>query len=326
MTNTLEIKNLTVILEGRDKAPLKIIDRLNLSLAPGEILGLVGESGSGKSMTALSVMGLLPPGVRISQGEIFFKGRNLTALTPEKLRSLRGLDIGMVFQEPMTALNPVFTVGRQVAEVYTAHLGLSKKQAWQEAVTMLGKAGMPDPARRAGHYPHQLSGGMRQRVLIAMAMALNPALLLADEPTTALDVTIQAQILALLGQLVQEEKSACLLITHNLAVVAQMAQRVAVMYAGRLVEVAAIEQMFSAPLHPYTQGLWACLPAQARAGEKLPVIAGTVPSLGEVPPAACSFAPRCPQALDLCRQAEPALLNLNGDRRVACFLRHQERK
>jgi oligopeptide/dipeptide ABC transporter ATP-binding protein len=225
----------------------------------------------------------------------------------------------------MTALNPVFSIGRQVAEVYTAHQSLSKKQAWQQAVAMLSRVGIPDAARRAGSYPHQLSGGLRQRVLIAMAMALSPALLLADEPTTALDVTIQAQILTLLGQLTQERQSACLLITHNLAVVAQMAARAAVMYAGNIVEIAAIEDIFARPLHPYTQGLLACLPARGEAGAKLPAIPGLVPALGTVPENACPFAPRCSQAMAICGQARPVLAARGEGRQAACFLHDTEK-
>jgi oligopeptide/dipeptide ABC transporter ATP-binding protein len=275
-------------------------------------------------MTALSVMGLLPPGITIVSGAIYFQGHELTAMSQEHLRRIRGLKLGMIFQEPMTALNPVFTIGRQVAEVFRAHLSISKTEAWERAIDMLQKVGLPHARQRVMSYPHQLSGGMRQRVLIAMAMALTPPLLLADEPTTALDVTTQAQILSLLQEITRQQKTACLLITHNLAVVAQMAQRVAIMYAGRLVEVALVTRLLQNPRHPYSKGLLACLPMRSRPGTILPTINGQVPALEEIPANCCAFAPRCPQAMPRCRQQLPAFSRDRYGSEAACFLCTQE--
>jgi len=302
------------------------VDGLSLAVAPGEIAGLVGESGCGKSLTALSIMGLLPPPGRVAGGRILFEGRDLLSLSPRQMRGLRGREISMIFQEPMTSLNPVFTVGRQIAEEITAHEPVSRAAAWQRAVEMLDKVGIPEPAARARAYPHQLSGGMRQRVMIAMALALDPKLLIADEPTTALDVTIQAQILQLMRDLQQETGAAVLLITHNLAVVAQTCSRVMVMYTGRLVEDAPVEELFDHPLHPYTRGLLACLPARApRPGQKLPTIGGIVPPLGSLPPG-CAFSNRCPDAFEPCTQAEPALVEAAPGHAVRCYLHHQVRR
>lgn len=319
MDHGLIIKNLDVRLLNTQGSP-KIIDNLSLEIAPGEILGLVGESGSGKSMTALAIMGLLPPNIAATSGHIFFQGQDLLSLSPKQMRALRGAKLGMIFQEPMTALNPVFTIGRQVAEVYRAHLRISSKDAWRRAIAMLARVGLPDPEARAENYPHQLSGGLRQRVLIAMAMALNPPLLLADEPTTALDVTIQAQILSLLSRLTGQDGAACLLITHNLAVVSQLARRVAIMYAGRILELAPVRDLLAAPLHPYTQGLLASLPANSLPGRQLPTIGGTVPSINEIPKNACVFAPRCNRVFDRCRKEAPVLSEQGDQRLVACFL------
>jgi oligopeptide/dipeptide ABC transporter ATP-binding protein len=323
MTDGLYIKDLQIVLSSHPARPA-IVNRLSLEIAPGEILGLVGESGSGKSMTALAIMGLLPPGIDIASGGIYFQGRELTAMSQEQLRRIRGLKLGMIFQEPMTALNPVFTIGRQVAEVFRAHLSVSKTEAWERAIDMLQKVGLPHARQRVMAYPHQLSGGMRQRVLIAMAMALNPPLLLADEPTTALDVTIQAQILNLLKEITGRQKAACLLITHNLAVVAQMAQRVAIMYAGRLVETAPVARLLQNPRHPYTKGLLACLPMRSQPGTVLPTISGQVPALEEIPANSCAFAPRCPQAMPRCRRQLPGLNRDREGSEAACFLCAQE--
>ena len=319
----LAIQDLSTVFDSRDGA-ITAVDGLSLSVGQGEIAGLVGESGCGKSLTALSIMGLLPPPGRVSQGRILFQGEDLLTLPPRRMRALRGREISMVFQEPMTSLNPVFTVGRQIAEEITAHHALPRSEAWQRAVDMLAKVGIPEPVSRAKAYPHQLSGGMRQRVMIAMALALDPQLLIADEPTTALDVTIQAQILELMRHLQQETGAAVLLITHNLAVVAQTCSRVMVMYTGRLVENASVDELFDHPLHPYTQGLLACLPARApRPGQELPTIGGIVPALGNLPPG-CAFSDRCPQAFDLCRQAEPALKEVAPGHAVRCYLHHDQ--
>jgi len=319
----LHIDDLTTVFDS-EAGPIVAVDGLSLTVAPGEIAGLVGESGCGKSLTALSVMGLLSPPGRVAMGRILFQGRDLLTLPPAQLRGLRGNELSMIFQEPMTSLNPVFAVGRQIAEEITAHQDISKSQAWQRAVEMLHKVGIPEAEARARAYPHQLSGGMRQRVMIAMALALDPQLLIADEPTTALDVTIQAQILALMRRLQAETGAAVLLITHNLAVVAQTCSRVMVMYTGRLVEDALVNELFDHPLHPYTQGLLACLPARSpRPGQKLPTIGGIVPPLGELPPG-CAFSDRCSQAFDLCRQAEPALVEVAPGHSVRCYLHHDQ--
>ncbi|RJX35938.1 MAG: ABC transporter ATP-binding protein [Desulfarculus sp.] len=319
----LEIQDLVTVFDT-DDGVLAAVDGLDLFVEAGEILGLVGESGCGKSLTALSIMGLLPPPGRVAAGRVLFEGRDLLQATASEMRDLRGQAISMIFQEPMTSLNPVFTVGRQVAEEITAHLQTTNREAWQRAVEMLERVGIPDPKGRANSYPHQLSGGMRQRVMIAMALALNPQLLIADEPTTALDVTIQAQILGLMRRLKEETDTAILLITHNLAVVAQMCRRVAVMYTGRLVESATVEELFDHPLHPYTQGLLSCLPSRSpRPGQRLPTIGGIVPPLGALPPG-CAFSDRCPRRFAPCGQAEPALVEVAPGHWVRCYLHHDQ--
>ncbi|MCF8034444.1 MAG: ABC transporter ATP-binding protein [Desulfarculaceae bacterium] len=319
----LSIDGLSTVFDSED-GPIVAVDGLSLAVAPGEIAGLVGESGCGKSLTALSVMGLLPPHGRVAAGRILFEGTDLLTLSSKRMRALRGEDISMIFQEPMTSLNPVFTVGRQIAEEIVTYREGSRAEAWQRAIAMLDKVGIPEPKARAKAYPHQLSGGMRQRVMIAMALALDPKLLIADEPTTALDVTIQAQILELMRHLQSETGAAVLLITHNLAVVAQTCSRVMVMYTGRLVEDAAVDELFDHPLHPYTQGLLACLPARApRPGQKLPTIGGIVPALGHLP-RGCAFSDRCPQAFEPCRQAEPALVEVEPGHSVRCYLHHDQ--
>ncbi|MDH4121736.1 MAG: ABC transporter ATP-binding protein [Deltaproteobacteria bacterium] len=278
--------------------PRAAVEDVNLTIVPGETLALVGESGCGKSLTALALLGLLPEGAR-ARGKAMFEGQNLLALSGAALRQVRGNRVSMIFQEPMTALNPVHTVGKQVAEVLRLHQGLSRKEAWERAQAELAHVRIPDPARVAAEYPHQLSGGMRQRVMIAMALACRPALLLADEPTTALDVTIQAQILDLMEALQRENGTAVLFITHDLGVVAQQAQRVAVMYAGRVVEEAPVDELFARPRHPYTRGLLGARPGRNQTS--LAEIPGLVPPPGARPPG-CAFAPRCPQADHACRQ------------------------
>ncbi len=284
-------------------------------------MGLVGESGCGKTVTALSVMRLLPPQTTEIAGEVRFAGENLLALSPEDMRVIRGSRIGMVFQEPMTSLNPVYTVGEQVAEVLHQHRGLSHREARAEAIQVLARVGLPDAARRFDQYPHELSGGLRQRVLIAMALACNPELLIADEPTTALDVTIQAQILALLTQLQENLNLAVLFITHNLGVVAQTADRVAVMYAGLVVEEALTAELFKNPCHPYTWGLLASVPKldfHHPLGQHLPTIPGQVPGAQEALPG-CLFQDRCPKAHDRCG-APPPWLTVGQDHRARCWL------
>ncbi|MFC0406650.1 ABC transporter ATP-binding protein [Roseomonas elaeocarpi] len=294
------------------------VSDVDLVIPAGETLALVGESGSGKSVTSLSLLRLLPRGVgRVAAGRIRFAPpgetpMDLAALDAEALRQVRGRRIGVVFQEPMTSLNPVFTVGQQVGEPLRVHQGASRDTAFRSAVRLLDRVGIPDAPRRARQYPHELSGGMRQRVTIAMALACDPALLIADEPTTALDVTIQAQILDLLGRQQRERGMAMLFVTHNLGVVATIADRVAVMYAGRVVEDGSVAEVFRAPRHPYTAGLMRSMPqlgkatALRRAGQFLPSIPGTVPSLTRMPPG-CAFAPRCPMAAPACDALMPAL-------------------
>ena len=299
----------------------RAVDGVDLSVDRGEILGLVGESGCGKSALALSVLRLLPmPPAFFAGGRIRFKGRDLLQMDPDELRRLRGNQISMIFQEPMTALNPVFTIGNQLSEVFRIHQGLGRREARQRAVEMLEMVGVPAPARRIREYPYQLSGGMRQRVMIAMALACRPALLLADEPTTALDVTIQAQILELILKLRDELGTAVVLITHDLGVVAETTERLAVMYTGRMVEEASTLELFDHPLHPYTRGLLAAIPsAEAELADKeLHEIKGVVPSLLDLPPG-CNFAPRCQLADERCARQEPELLEVRPGHRVACW-------
>lgn len=329
----LDIRNMQTVFRigGRDIAA---VTDLTLTVEPGETVALVGESGSGKSVTSLSILGLLPKKVgRLAQGSVVFRGksgetRDLAKLDAEALRRVRGNDIAMVFQEPMTSLNPVYTVGEQIAEPIRIHLGRSRREAAADAVRLLADVGIPDPERRARQYPHELSGGMRQRATIAMALACNPSLLIADEPTTALDVTIQAQILDLLARLQRERGMAMLFVTHNLGVVAEIADRVAVMYAGRIVETGRVAEVFAHPRHPYTKGLLRSVPrlgeasALKAAGTPLPTIAGAVPSLSNLP-AGCSFAPRCSYAIPACGAAAPPLID-TGDGQLSRCIRWQE--
>jgi len=317
----LEVRRLRVDLRTRDGA-MRPVDDVSFRLASGETLGLVGESGCGKTIAALSIMRLLPPSARIAGGEVLFRGKDLVSLSEERMRRVRGREISIVFQEPMSALNPVFTVGFQIAEAVRLHQGKPRKEALDEAVRMLDVMAIPDPQRRSGDYPHQLSGGMRQRVLIAMALACKPSLLIADEPTTALDVTIQAEILKILGRLQKEMGLSILLITHDLGVIAEVADRVAVMYCGRIVEEAPVRELFRSPQHPYTQGLLSSVPRPRGPGARgapLPAIEGMVPDLRHLP-AGCSFAPRCSHAHDRCRSEIPLLAETVPGRKVSCFL------
>ncbi|MBB5688057.1 oligopeptide/dipeptide ABC transporter ATP-binding protein [Roseomonas alkaliterrae] len=299
---------------------LRAVDGISFDLRRGETLGLVGESGSGKTLTAMAVMRLLePPLSDLPRGKVLLEGRDLMRLSETEMSTLRGRALSMIFQEPMTSLNPVMTVGRQIAEPVVRHLGLSARQAAARAEEMLRLVGIPDPPRVARAYPHLLSGGMRQRAMIAIALACRPSLLIADEPTTALDVTVQAQILDLLAGLQREMGSAVLLITHDLAVIAETAHRVAVMYAGRIVEEAPVGSLFAAPRHPYTRGLLASIPLIARERpETLPEIPGMVPGPGDRP-AGCAFAPRCGRALPRCAQDVPPFAPLAPGHHAACW-------
>jgi oligopeptide/dipeptide ABC transporter ATP-binding protein len=306
----------------------KSVDGVSFHLNPGETLAIVGESGSGKSVTSLSIMRLIasPPGY-IAGGKILFHGRDgttrdLVTLDEQAMRRVRGNEIGMIFQEPMTSLNPVYTVGEQIGETLRLHQGLGRRAAEARAIDMLAKVGIPDPARRATEYPHQMSGGMRQRVMIAIALACSPALLIADEPTTALDVTIQAQILAIMQQLQAELGMGILFITHNLGVVAEIADRVAVMYAGRVVEEGEVHALFAAPRHPYTRALLASIPRLTEGARdparRLSSIPGNVPSASALPEG-CAFAPRCPLAIEPCRAAVPALEDTGSGHFARCL-------
>ncbi|MBR0664058.1 ABC transporter ATP-binding protein [Roseomonas hellenica] len=312
----LTIENLSVEF-ATDRGSLRAVDGVSLSVAPGRTLAVVGESGSGKSVSALAVMGLLPGSARVG-GHIALDGEDLLALPPEALRARRGGAMAMIFQEPMTSLNPAFTAGEQVAEALRVHRGLAPAAAFAEAVAMLERVRIPDAARRARQYPHQLSGGMRQRVMIAIALACRPRLLLADEPTTALDVTVQAQILALLGQLKRETGTAVVLITHDLGVVADHAEDVAVMYAGRVVERASAATLFARPEHPYTVGLLGAAPRLTGGEGRLASIEGTVPDMRNPPPG-CRFAPRCPFAITRCVAEPPPLAEVAPGHMTACW-------
>jgi len=305
-----------------DDGMVRAVDGVSLSIGAGETVAVVGESGCGKTVTARSVLKLIdmPPG-RFESGQILWQGRDLIPLGPAAMDTVRAREIAMVFQEPMTSLNPVYRVGAQISEAVRAHENLSRKQAAERAVEMLELMQIPNPARRANDYPHQFSGGMRQRVMIAMALACRPKLLIADEPTTALDVTIQAQILDLLADMKARFGMSIMLITHAMGVVAENAQRVVVMYAGRVVEEAPVRALFANPRHPYTQGLIRSIPrVDARAGrhQRLAQIKGIVPSLIDLPPG-CRFADRCPMVIDACRSADPAMRDVGPGHRVACI-------
>ena len=309
----LEVRDLNIFFRSAAN-PLPIVSGLNFEIGESEVFGLAGESGCGKSLSALSIMGLLPPNA-FAEGEIFFRGRDLLKLDPESMRHLRGKDIAMIFQEPMTSLNPVLTVGYQIEEVLVTHMAMSKKEARDRAMALLRAVKIPSPETRLEDYPHQMSGGMRQRVMIAMAIGCNPAMLIADEPTTALDVTIQAQILELIQGLREEHGMAILLITHDLAVLAENAARVAVMYAGRLVEMADTGELFHNPKHPYTMGLLASIP-QAK-GRALNPISGSVPGPGDLPEG-CVYSGRCAYSRQTCEEREPSFMEITAGHFVRC--------
>jgi oligopeptide/dipeptide ABC transporter ATP-binding protein len=313
----LTISHLTTVFD-LPSGSVAAVDDVSLDIGEGETLGLVGESGSGKSVTALSIMRLLQPPGRIARGSIAFKGRDLLTLSEVEMRAVRGADIALIFQEPMTALNPVFTVGDQIAEALLVHRRATRREAQRRAIELLEAVRVPDAPTRARDYPHQLSGGMRQRVLIAIALACKPSLLIADEPTTALDVTIQAQILDLLREMKSAFELAVLLITHDLGVIAETADRVAVMYAGRIVEEGPVRMVFHQPKHPYTRGLLASIPGGAP-GERLRAIEGTVPILGAIP-AGCAFNPRCPDRFDPCTIDPPPEYPVGPEHGARCYL------
>jgi oligopeptide/dipeptide ABC transporter ATP-binding protein len=318
MTDLLEVRDLSVSFTT-PRGWVRVLDGVSLTVGEGEVVGLVGESGSGKSVTALSILGLLGEQGRVDAGEVRLDGRDLLPLPEREWLRVRGRQVAMVFQEPMTSLNPLLPVGFQVAEVLEQHLGLGRREALRRAGELFRDVGIPDPGRRLGDYPHQLSGGMRQRVMLAMAMACRPRLLIGDEPTTALDVTIQAQILALLRDLGRAAGTAVLLISHDLGVVAAMARRVVVMYAGQVVEEAPARELFARPRHPYTRLLLAVVPRVREKRARLSAIAGSIPPPSAIP-AGCRFHPRCPDAIPLCHEATPALEPAGPARRVRCWL------
>ncbi len=321
----LQVRGLCVEFPTEDGV-VRAVERVDLELNDGETLGIVGESGSGKSMTALAIMRLLPPPGRITAGEMFFKGRDLTKSTPREMREIRGKEIGMIFQDPMTSLNPVFRIGWQVAEPLRLHERMGRRHALKKALTILGRVGIPQPAKRAQDFPHQFSGGMRQRAMIAMGLSLAPAILIADEPTTALDVTIQAQILALLKTVNTEFGTATVLITHNLGVVAGMCQRVQVMYAGRIVESGLTVDVFAHPKHPYTWALLRSIPRlDADRHQPLIAIEGLPPDLTNLP-RGCAFHPRCPFAFKRCTEETPRLQPIDEtSHAAACFYTREGR-
>lgn len=317
--NLLEVQNLKTHF-FTDDGIVKAVDEVSFSIDKEETFGLVGESGCGKSVTALSIIRLIswPPG-KIVGGKILLEGEDLVQKSEKEMQKIRGCKISMIFQEPMTSLDPVFTVGNEIMEVIQLHQGLGKDEARDKTIEMLKIVGIPDPERRIKEYPHQLSGGMRQRVMIAMALSCNPRLLIADEPTTALDVTIQAQILRLMDQLKEDFAASVLLITHDLGVIAQQCRNVAVMYAGEIVEQGSVEAIFENPLHPYTVGLNGAIPRLDVDTDKLRIIEGTVPDLIEVP-SGCRFHPRCPYVMDICREKHPTMEKRENNHLYRCFL------
>ena len=313
----LHIENLKTVISSKD-GKLVPVDGVDITIPKGKTVGIVGESGCGKSMTAMSIMGLLPNTTHIDEGKILFQDMDLTKLNPKELRKITGDKISIIFQEPMTSLNPVIQVGKQVREAILLHEKVSKEEAKQRVIEIFRQVGIPEPERRYNTYPHQLSGGLRQRVMIGMAMVCNPDLLIADEPTTALDVTIEAQILHLMRQLQKDKGTSIMMITHNLGVVAEICDQVYVMYAGKVVESAEVHELFQNPNHPYTQGLLGALP-KMDSRQRLNSIDGMVPTLKDMP-IGCRFAPRCPMATQKCREEQPALVDVTAGHQVRCFM------
>jgi len=313
----LQVKNLVVEFPHR-RGTLRALDDISFDIAPGEILGVVGESGAGKSLTGASIIGLLEPPGRIASGQILLEGERIDHLPHEKMRHIRGRKIGAIFQDPLTSLNPLYTVGRQLVETIRAHLPVDAAEARRQAIALLEDTGIPAAAERIDHYPHQFSGGMRQRVVIALALAAQPQLIVADEPTTALDVSIQAQIIQLLKRLCRERGAAVMLITHDMGVIAETCDRVAVMYAGRIAEIGPVHEVINRSAHPYTQGLMAAIPDITEDRERLHQIDGAMPRLNAIPPG-CAYNPRCPRAFDRCTAQRPDLMNA-GATRAACWL------
>ena len=316
-TPLLSVRRLRIEFSTR-RGTLVAIDDVSFDIAKGEVLGMVGESGAGKSLTGAAIIGLLEPPGRIAGGEILLHGEPIHALSAERMRRIRGRRIAMIFQDPLTSLNPLLTIGRQLTETILTHLDVTPQEARQRAVALLDEVGIPAPEQRIDHYPHQFSGGMRQRVVIALALCAEPELIIADEPTTALDVSVQAQIIALLRKLCHQHHTAVLLVTHDMGVIAETADRVAVMYAGRLVEIGPVRAVVQHPQHPYTQGLMGSIPVLGADVRRLVQIDGAMPRLTAIPPG-CAFNPRCPQAFARCREARPELQPA-GDTLAACWL------
>ncbi len=321
MGHVLEIRQLSVEFPSR-RGVLKALDEVSFSIQAGEVVGVVGESGAGKSLTGAAIIGLLEPPGRVSGGEIWLEGQRIDQLPDDQMRLLRGRKIGAIFQDPLTSLNPLYTVGQQLIETITTHLSLSNSQAKTRAIELLEATGIPAARERIDHYPHQFSGGMRQRVVIALALAAEPKLIIADEPTTALDVSIQAQIIELLKRLCREHGTAVMLITHDMGVIAETANRVVVMYAGRVVEVGAVRDVIERPQHPYTAGLMGSIPTIKRVVERLVQIDGSMPRLNAIP-SGCAFHPRCEHVMPICRRERPELM-VRGASQAACWLMAKE--
>ena len=313
----LQVKNLVVEFPGR-RGTLRALDDVSFEIAPGEILGVVGESGAGKSLTGASIIGLLEPPGRVASGEIVLQGQRIDNLGHEAMRSIRGRKIGAIFQDPLTSLNPLYSVGRQLIETIRTHLPVSEQEARERAIGLLQDTGIPAAAERIDHFPHQFSGGMRQRVVIALALAAEPQLIVADEPTTALDVSIQAQIITLLKRICKERGAAVMLITHDMGVIAETCDRVAVMYAGRIAEIGPVHNVINRPVHPYTEGLMASIPDMTQDRERLNQIDGAMPRLNAIP-SGCAFNPRCPRTFDRCTRERPELRSA-GTTQAACWL------